>query len=69
MNPPQRVWVWVVYWDETFSELTIYTDEVEALRHACRGFPSMEVAKVQVGREVREQLREQWKATQAEADA
>jgi hypothetical protein len=65
MNPPQRVWVWVAYWDD-FSELAIFTDEVEALRHACRGFPSMEVAKVQVGREIREQLREQWEATQAE---
>jgi hypothetical protein len=57
MNPPQRVWVWVAYWDD-FSELAIFTDELEALRHAVE-HTSMQVAKIQVGRGVREQLREQ----------
>lgn len=55
--------IWVAH-HEDFSEFAIFAEEIECLRYALDH--TMSVARVELGRGVAEQLREQYAARRAQ---
>lgn len=58
MSEPARIWV--AYYSD-WSEIAIFAEEIDCLRYAV-DHVSMEVAHLELGRSVQEQIREQWAA-------